>query len=330
MTKLRPFHRLRWIVSAIVSFVLLLALTAFVPPNTQQLSSRARPVDSYAQAIERIETLQAKESSTHNPTCRTKLMTHGSKVERAVVFVHGYTFCPDMFQSLGTMFYELGYNVLVPPLPHHGLADRLTDDQANLTAEELAAYSDQVVDIARGLGEQVTMVGISAGGAVTAWASQNRADLDLAVAISPGLGYKQIPALLTAPVANLYLTLPNSFEWWEPELKAAGGLPNTYPRYATHALAQILRFGFAVKASAQRRAPAARSILVITNANDDAVDNAATAAVVNDWRKHGARDISAFEFDASLNLGHDLIDPARPKQRTDIVYPKLIELIAKR
>jgi len=42
-----------------------------------------------------------------------------------------------------------------------------------------------VVDIAQRLGEQVVMLGISAGGVATAWAAQNRSDIDLAVIISP-------------------------------------------------------------------------------------------------------------------------------------------------
>ncbi len=129
------------------------------------------------------------------------------------------------------------------------------------------------------------------------------------------------------PAANLFLTLPNFFQWWDPDLQAAGGLPNTYPRYSTRALAQILRLGFAAQARAQRSAPAARSILVITNDNDDSVDNAATDAVVRDWQSHGAHDLRTFTFNANLKLGHDLIDPARPGQRTDIVYPQLIDLI---
>lgn len=320
----------RWIVLIVIGLLIVMALVAFVPPNTQNITSQPHPIDSYDQAVQRIQAIQAGETSTFNPVCRLQLMTHGKKVPRVVIFVHGYTFCPQMFQVLATQFYDLGYNVLIPPLPHHGLADRLNTDQAQLTAEEMASYSDQAIDIAHGLGDQVTMVGISAGGVVAAWAAENRSDLDLAVPISPGFGFAQIPAPLTVPAANIFLALPNSFQWWDPDLKETVGPPNTYPRYSTHALAQILRFSFAAEASAHRTAPLARSILVITNENDMSVDNTATKVVVNDWRDHGARDLRTFSFEASLKLGHDLIDPARPDQRTDIVYPKLIDLIANR
>jgi len=33
-----------------------------------------------------------------------------------------------------------------------------------------------------------------------------------------------------------------------------------------------------------------------------------------------------FEFEQNLQLQHDLIDPSRPYQQIDIVYPRLIEL----
>src|SRR6185503_9544167 len=121
--------------------------------------------------------------------------THGQKVERAILLLHGYTNCPQQFLELGQRFYDLGYNVLIAPLPHHGLANRLTDEQSQLTAKELASYADEMVDIAHGLGNEVVMMGISGGGVATAWAAQNRSDLDLAVIISPAFGFKEIPTL---------------------------------------------------------------------------------------------------------------------------------------
>jgi len=322
MTRLK----LRWVILIIVGLVVVLILAVFVTPNIQ-LTSQPRPASDYAEAAQRIESMQAAQGSEYNPVCKTQFITHGKKVDRVVIFVHGYTFCPQMFASLATMFYNLGYNVLIPPLPRHGLANGLNTEQEKLTAEEMAAYSDQVMDIARGLGDHITMAGISAGGVVTAWAAQTRSDLDLAVPISPGFGFAQIPGPLTVPAMNGFLTLPNSYQWWDADLKEKVGPPNTYPRYSTHALAQILRFGLATATAARQKTPAAHSILVITNANDDAVDNTATAGVVTAWREHGARDLRTFQFDANLKLGHDLIDPARPNQRVDIVYPKLIELI---
>ena len=99
------------------------------------------------------------------------------------------------------------------------------------------------------------------------------------------------------------------------------------PRFSVHGLAQQLRLGLATTALAQHAAPAAHTILVISNDADPAVDNTVTAALVADWRAHGAANITTYTFPANLRLPHDLIGPAETNQHIDIVYPKLIELI---
>jgi pimeloyl-ACP methyl ester carboxylesterase len=317
----------RWRIGLLILGIALVIVTfvILIPWNIPAVSSHPHPVASYAEAMQYVTTLRAQEPPDMNPVCRLKLMTHDKKVERAIILVHGYTNCPEQFQALGQRFFDLGYNVLIAPLPHHGLADRLTDAHARLTAEELVAYADETVDIAQGLGEHVTMLGISAGGVTTAWAAQNRPDLDLAVIISPAFGYKQIPTLLTAAVMNLYLLLPDSIDWWDPALQGEAAPPHQYPRYSMHALFQILRLGFATRAQAQRVKPAAHKIVVVLNANDDSVNNMLTMKVIKSWQAHAA-DLTTYEFEAGLKLGHDLIDPAQPYQRIDIVYPRLIEL----
>jgi carboxylesterase len=310
-----------------LGFLLLLVLILLLPADTRKLASHPHPAGGYDEALQRIEAIRKGQDTALNPACRLQFMTHGQKVERAIVFAHGYTSCPKQFQALGEAFNALGYNVLIAPLPHHGLADRMTTEQKRLTAAELAAYADTVIDIAQGLGERVILAGISGGGVVTAWAAQHRSDLYLAVLISPAFGYFQIPTYLTDPAIKLFRWLPNFYKWWDPELKEAIGPAHAYPRLAIQALVQIFYLGYAVRSAARRDPPAARAILLVTNANDRDVSNALTAQVVKIWRGRGAKDLCTFEFDASLSLGHDLIDPSQPDQRTDIVYPKLIELI---
>ena len=318
---------LRRLVRGVIWVVVIVLALLFLPPATGNLVSQANPAGSYAEAILRIEILKAGEASGFNTACRTRIMTHGRKAKRVIVFFHGYTSCPQQYQALGEAFYDLGYNVLAVPLPHHGLIDRMTEEQARLTAEELAAYADEVIDIAQGLGEEVTLAGLSGGGVVVGWAAQQRNDIDLAVLISPAFGFGQIPTPLTLPATNLFRLLPNFYQWWQPDLKEAGGLAHSYPRYSSHALAQILRLSHATQVAARQKTPAARALLVITNANDTSVNNELTSQVVEQWRQHGVKDLRTYEFDAGLKLDHDLIDPAQPDQRIDIVYPQIIELV---
>ena len=316
-----------WISLLILGIMLALIFVILTPWNISNFSSNPDPIENYAQAVQRIESLPMNEASAMNPVCRLQFMTHNQKVERAIILVHGYTNCPEQFRELGQRFYDSGFNVLIAPLPHHGLVDRMTEEHAQLTAEELVSYADEVVDIAQGLGEQVIMMGISGGGVTTAWAAQTRSDIDLAVIISPAFGFKQIPTFLTAGVMNLYTFLPDSFEWWDPALQTNAPPDYTYPRYSKHALVQTLRLGFAVQAKAEREGPAAQKIIIVTNANDNSVNNVLTKDIEKLWQDHGANPFT-YEFAASLKLDHDLIDPNQPNAQIDIVYPRLIELVA--
>lgn len=319
-------HR-RWSGVLLIGIVLAIIAGLFIPWNAWALSSKPQPVQSYEEAAKRIEALGAVRASEMNPDCLLRFLTHGQKVQRAIIIVHGYTSCPAQFAALGQQFYDLGYNVLIAPLPHHGLADRLTDEQNQLIASELTEYADEMVDIAHGLGEQISMLGISGGGVTTAWAAQNRSEIDTAVIISPAFGYQQIPTRLTAPVMNVTMVLPDVFEWWDPDLKENIGPSHAYPRYSKHALVAFLQLGFAVQLGSRQNPPGAHRIVMVTNANDTSVNNELTSEVVRRWQRQAAN-IETYEFPLSLGLAHDLIDPAQPDQKVEIVYPRLIELAA--
>jgi carboxylesterase len=308
--------------------VVLLVLVSLVrkPSKISHLSSHPAPVKDYAEAEQRIETFRLQEPAGKNPDCTLQWLTHGKKVNRAIVLVHGYTNNTCQFYELGRRFHDLGYNVLIANLPYHGLADRMITVHAQLTAEQLVTYADETIDIARGLGEQVIMLGLSMGGIVTAWAAQNRPDLDLAVDISPAFGARVIPTPLTAAAMNIVLRLKDVFIWWNPKLKENVPPPYGYPRFSLHTVAQTMRLGFAVQARAKNMPPAAKRIVVVFNPNDLAVNNALNMQVVKLWQaKHG--NVSTYEFDASLKLEHDFIDPNQPNQQVEIVYPRLIGLV---
>ena len=65
-------------------------------------------------------------------------------------------------------------------MPKNGHADLNTEELRCLTAGELRACSNSMVDIAHGLGEHVTYAGLSAGGTMAAWVAQNCAHVDKA------------------------------------------------------------------------------------------------------------------------------------------------------
>ena len=317
----------KWSVLLVICGLLVaLVLVLLTPWRCGHLASHPHPAQNYSEALHLIDLFRADEPQGMNPLNQTQLMTHGKKTDRAIILVHGYTTDPQQFVELGKRLYTLGYNVLIAPLPHHGLADRMSDAHARLEAEELAAYADRTVDIGKGLGDKVIMMGISAGGVTTAWAAQNRSDIDLAIIISPALGFKKVPTPLTAVAMNVYTILPDALEWWDPVLKEKVLPEHSSPRYSRHALSQILRLGFVVQGDAERQPPAAKKMVIVFNDNDGSINNEMTTKVVNIWKRQYTN-LTTSEFKADLKLPHDIIDPAQPDQRIDIVYPQLLELL---
>ena len=315
----------------VIGFVLLaLIILAFIPVQIGT-SPAPDPVQSYEQALERLEVVQSQERANPdiNPTCYTRLLTHDQKVERTIVFLHGFTSCPDQFATLGNQYYQAGYNVFIPRQPRHGLQEFEGNPLKGLTAEELAGFGSQVADIAQGLGERVVVVGLSGGGSIATWLAQERADVDLAVPISPFLGIGFIPRPLTRPLTNLLLLVPDFHQWWDPLTKLSNPLsaPYSYRGYYMHSLFENLRLGFAAEEKAKQVKPAAGGILVITNANDESVNNEVIAEFEQLWREHGEQFLQTYQFEKSLGIPHDMITVTRPDNHVEIVYPKLTELI---
>ncbi len=301
-----------------------------VRPFRLRLERQPRPLSSYDQAVARIAAVQAQEQARGdiNPVCTTQLLTHGGRTAKAMVFFHGFTSCPAQFAALGRVYFERGYNVYIPRIPHHGMADLMSDALKQLTAEELAAFGMEAVDVAHGLGEQVSICGLSMGGALVAWLAQVRDDIEVAALIDAYLGIGFLPAWLSQPLTRLTLALPDRWQWWDPVQKENNRdtAPYGYRRYPTHAMGEALRLGFIAQRLARQEKPKAQQMVVVTNANDVSVHNGITIALAESWRKQGAA-VAAYEFPRSLNLPHDLVAPERAHSNTAAVYPILLELI---
>ena len=313
-----------------VLFIILLLLLAYKPFSLRE-TFVSNPAESYEEAVVRTEDIQAAEAEIPDlsPECGTMLMTHEEKVADAIVFFHGFTSCPDQFATLGEQYFNQGYNVLIPKQPRHGLQEFDGTPLKGLSAEELAAFGTQIADIAQGLGERVVVVGLSGGGSITTWLAQERADIDLAIPIAPFLGIGFIPRPLTRPLTNLILLIPDFHQWWDPVHQMSNPLsaPYSYRGYFMHSLFENLRLGFVAEEDAKRVKPAVGGILVITNANDESVNNAVVAEFEQLWLEHGEQFLQTFQFEQELQIPHDMITATRPNGRTDIVYPKLLEII---
>jgi len=310
--------------------IAVILISAYKPYRLSQ-DVFSNPATSYGEALTRIDAIIDSEADHPdlNPECGTILMTHGEKVDNLVVFLHGFTSCPIQFVELGEAYFNQGYNVYIPRQPKHGLMDVKGTELKGLTAEELAAFATESIDIARGLGEEITVVGLSSGGAIATWAAQERDDINLAVALAPFLGVNYIPKPLTRPITNLVLSIPDIFLWWDGSKKMDNELiaPYSYRGYYLHALFENLRLGFITEAQSRKSKPAAGAILVVTNANDPAVNNQVVASFEQLWLAHGEAFLTTYQFEKELALPHDFITSTHLKGQPELVYSKLIEII---
>ena len=319
---------MRLFIAATCALLVIVGAWLASPLPRDGLGSDSHPAANYVDAVHRIDSLRAVEASAISRECGTRLLTHGVPTRHVVVLLHGLTNCPKQFDSLGTILFARGANVLIPRLPRHGFTDRMTEELKHADAVELRVFTDRVLDAAQGLGDSIILAGLSVGGTLVAWAAQERRDVDRAVMIAPMLGVARAPGRWTPIVARLGSVLPNVFIWWDGRLKQElPGPQQVYPRLSTRAVAATLKLGSMARDDALRTAPGCRSLAMVTVGGDAAVDNGLCAEMVAAWRRNGVRDVVTHEFPTALRLNHDVVDPEQIGGNPSITYPVLIGLI---
>ena len=301
---------------------------AMPPLQPVVLSSSPNPAATFDEAMTRFDALLAEEQARGDidPKCLPYQLNHGQKTARTIVLLHGLTACPYQYHELAQLYFDQGYNVLVPRLPRHGLADRTSNALADLTAEELLGVMDPSLDIAAGMGEQVAMFGLSLGGNVAAASGQLRPGLHLAAPASPAIGLRFTWPGITPALTRIVLGLPDMYIWWDPIHKAEFQAESGYPGFSSHALGQIWRLGLALQQTAVNTPPVADKLFMITNWGDPAINLANTDILVDEWRRNGG-DVSTYRFALLPWLPHDIISTDAVGANTELTYPVLLEQV---
>jgi alpha-beta hydrolase superfamily lysophospholipase len=319
--------RISWrILAAIAALTVLGMVWLLRPLGFGDLDAKSDPARSYDEAMERWEQKQAREAKQPlHEGGRTIVLSHGYQTDRVFVLLHGLTNAPRQFRELGEKLFATGANVVIPRLAHHGLADRMTEAHAALTAHDLIDYAQYGVDLAQGLGRNVTVVGLSVSGVSAAWLAQNRDDIDEAFLLAPLFGPAVVPDPLTPAITAALVRWPNKMIWWDPRVREnLPGPPYNYPRFPTRALGEALRLG--LQTAQPERTLRVNRLGVILTENDPAVNNARTRRLVEQWRAASPETgIFLHEFPAAENIPHDFIDPLQPDARTDKVNALLVE-----
>ncbi|MFZ4682036.1 MAG: alpha/beta hydrolase [Terrimicrobiaceae bacterium] len=325
--KVRRFFRI--FLGGILVVVGALLLVLLFPIMRPSLSFQAPPPPlTFEETVKAIRASIANTPPEVSPEGMPLLFEHGRPTPKVFVFLHGLSNCPKQFAELGRLLFERGHTVYIPRTPYHGEKNLLTESFGRLTAQQMLDSGNEAADLARGLGQDVTVAGLSINGATTAWMAQNRSDLYRSVLLAPFLAPNGLPQWTIRPLERLLLRLPNFFIWWNPVLKEKNpGPPYAYPRFPTRVIGETMWLGQDVVQASRKEAPRSPSILVVTSASDLAANNALTAILVENWRKLRPEGIETCQFPKDQKVPHDFIDPNQPDQQTAISYPKLIELL---
>lgn len=310
--------------------VVLFVWLTLLPLDLQRLGGAGAlaAAPSYEEAIASFEMARQREDQIPiNPRCASKLLLQESREAPTVIFLHGLTNCPAQADELAPLLFGLGYNVYVPRLPGHGELDRMTTALAGLDAEDYVAAAEEAIAIGRGLGGEVTVSGLSAGGVLSAWSGQQRADVHHAIAMAPFFGPRVVPAWANRAATNLLVLLPNMMISWDPRNpEGSPDMDYAYPRVATRAIGQFMLIGEVTERLADRKTPLAQKLSVMINEADTEVNDRLIERLVAAWRKH-ERQVDVKLVPLALGLPHDLIDPRQEHADTAVAYGLFVEML---
>ncbi len=254
----------------------------------------------------------------------TLIMDHGEPREKVIVLFHGYTSSPKQFEELGISFFRLGFNVYIPRMPWHGLEDELNIEISQLDPNHLKAHAQNSLRIAQGLGDKITVLGLSGGAVIAAWLGFQQNSIKQILLVSPALGVHPIPSTLYKSAPTLLRRLPNFFLWWNEQHKK--DIAHCYPRMSTHGLSAFLKLASEIFESPPP-SEGNKSFSLITNAADQKVDNAIALKIWNRWKNQSNLSFKHYEFMKSFALPHDLIDPQSIQFEKERVYRQIFKML---
>jgi alpha-beta hydrolase superfamily lysophospholipase len=269
-----------------------------------------------------IGSLDAGEEHLLGEEMHSAVLDHGTRTGRVTVLLHGLTASPRTWREFARVRYARGENVLVPRLPRHGHADRMSEALAGLTAAELFDHGARVLDAASALGGEVVLVGHSLGAALALHLAHRDPRVFRAIAVAPFLGIKRLPHDWNAFVRRLLEKAPNRFLYWNPIDKGRGTPEHGYHRYTTRSLAAALELAEALRVDARSGPPQARHIEIVRNAAETSVNNWAIDDLVALWRGVGGANVRLHRL-IGLRGSHDVVEPERRRAPATRFLPML-------
>lgn len=282
-------------------------------------------MNEYDDAQARLERFLQRDHAGIGEAGRSLVLDHGRRTGRAFLLLHGLSASPGQFAGIAARLHQRGHNVFVPRLPRHGYGDRLTDVLATMNLRQLRACAADSLQIARGLGERVTVAGFSLGATMAAEIGQ-RERVHRAVLISPFLGVAFVPRRMRVWMAQWVLHRRNRFYWWDPILRERQLPAHGYPRFSTHAIGHGLSLASSVIDEARHREPAAEELVIVLNERDPAVHRRAILDLAQAWASHARGRVRLHRL-RGIPRVHDIVEPKRYPDVVERLEPVLVDAI---
>src|SRR5262249_19235466 len=158
-------------------------------------------------------------------------------------------------------------------------------------------------EIARGLGDTIVVVGLSAGGVLAGWMTEYHPEVQRAVLIAPAIAPGHLPDGEAQGLVVLASKLPDVVHMQAPIDTAR---PENVPGITTRGLAELLRLGRRVYDDAERAPPAVRDVVFLLNEADRTVSEEASIDLAQRWLDRGAS-VEAYRFSTAAKLPHNVM-----------------------
>ena len=318
------------IITILVIVIVFASFLTFLP--TRNLEPLEIDRISYQEASARTVDIQNQEIENDliSDKCQTDVVNTGLKTERVVDILHGVTNCPAQYSELKNDIADEGYNVYIPRLFGHGYKDKETKDIADISSKILENELKNILEIASGLGDKVTVVGISGSANIAAFASFNVDFVDKAVLLSPLFMPLEYPLFSQNFVIHTLNILPNTFQWWDSEVKEnLEGPDYAYPRFPTRSIPAFLDFSADIKRSYENNeSPASRVEMdIIYSPLDEAINQEVVDIYADNLRSLEKVGVKVDKLPENWGLTHDLVDPNNPDQNTGLIYPEIVDAV---
>jgi carboxylesterase len=306
-----------------------LAAAVWLVFRVPDFRSAPHPARDGREAMEKFSGLEKIESTLPLASeGKSRLFTHGKKTDRVFVLLHGLTNCPEQFVPLARILFESGANVVIPRARYAGYSDTMNDVQGLQSGQDLLDQAAVGLDIAAGLGDRVTLVGLSGSAVAAAWMAENRSGIDSVLLLAPFFSLSGHPVWMIDSLSAVLSKAPNFYKWWNDDLKEKIPRPHyAYPRYGTFSMADTIQLARNVRARMNQHPLKAGRLDILTTGTDKGANNILTGQLAADWAARNPGLVSIFEFPEIDGVPHDMIDPNQPDAKIRISYPKILEIL---